>query len=83
MKNELLKFPVLREFLGMDNDNLDDSMLSIIVQQLKDSHIELGLCISDNCMNEEAPEIVQNAMNLMAVIYDSLKGILKEQESMQ
>ena len=62
MKNELLKFPVLREFLGMDNDNLDDSMLSIIVQQLK---------------------IVQNAMNLMAVIYDSLKGILKEQESMQ
>ena len=83
MKNELMQYPVLRDFLGIEKDNMDDSMLSILVQQLKDSHIELGLCISDNCMNEEAPELVQNAMNLMAVIYDSLKGILKEQEQMQ
>lgn len=78
-----MQYPVLRDFLGIEKDNMDDSMLSILVQQLKDSHIELGLCISDNCMNEEAPELVQNAMNLMAVIYDSLKGILKEQEQMQ
>lgn len=78
-----MQYPVLRDFLGIEKDNMDDSMLYILVQQLKDSHIELGLCISDNCMNEDAPELVQNAMNLMAVIYDSLKGILKEQEQMQ
>ena len=83
MKNDLMQYPVLRDFLGIEKDNMDDGMLSILVQQLKESHIELGICISDNCMNEDAPELVQNAMNLMAVIYDSLRGILKEQEQMQ
>ena len=83
MKNDLTIYPQLREFLGREDKNLDESMLSIYVQSLKESHIELGICVSENCLNEDATEIVQKAMNLMAEMYDSLKRILREQESME
>lgn len=83
MKNELNQYPVLRDFLGLDYNNPDDAPIAIYIQLLKNSHIELGLCLSDGCMTEDGPDIVKDAMNCMAVIYDSLKSIVKEQDSMR
>lgn len=83
MKNELEQYPLLAGFLGVEDSNVDESMLSILVRDIKDSYIGLGVCVSSECANADAPQLVQQAMNVMANVYDSLKSILREQESMQ
>lgn len=81
MKEDLKSYPVLREFLGMDSADIDESTLSVLVKSLKERYIDLGLCLSLDFENNDASDIVRDVMDLMAQAYDSLRGLLKEQES--
>ena len=81
MKEDLKSYPVLREFLGIDSVDIDESTLSVLVKSLKERYIDLGLCLSLDFENDGASDIVRDVMDLMAQTYDSLRGLLKEQES--
>lgn len=82
MKSDLMQYPVLAEFLGVNKEDPNGSMLSVIVKEIKDSYIELGVCKADDCTGKDAPEVINKAMNVLAIVYDSLKGVLREQEFM-
>lgn len=79
MKNELSVLPSINALLDhTDETNPQYSLLSGFCNEFREAHMELGICVANDCDDFDCVDRIRKVMNILAESYRTFNEIVEE-----
>ena len=81
MKESMSQLETVQYLLTPDAVSGDGGYLFNLLEEVKDAHIQLGVCLAYDCCERNTPKVVSNAMRVLGIIYGQLNEVLIERDA--
>lgn len=72
--------PTAQLLFSPDTVTNDEGLLSDYCNEIKDQHMQLGICLSYDPVDDHTTEVIKDTMLLLASLYEKLHNILQERD---